>query len=116
MNHHSSTDSTNSTVVSADSISRRAYELWEQEGRPENSDMRHWLQAERELNVSQSDSSARPASATGMTSTGSDVRPLQDTRAAAAASRESKRGSNAPFGEKNGQSAARRKSPQSPVL
>jgi hypothetical protein len=35
--------------ASADAIQRRAYELWENEGRPEGSDMRHWLQAEQEL-------------------------------------------------------------------
>jgi hypothetical protein len=117
MNHHSSIDSSNSSVVSADAISRRAYELWEQEGRPEGNDMRHWFQAERELSSTSSDSSVRTMSGTTQTTnTGSDVRPLQGTRAAAAANRESKRGSNAPFGgEKNGQ-ASRRKSPQSPVL
>ena len=117
MNQYSSTDSSNSSVVGADAISRRAYELWEQEGRPEGNDMRHWFQAERELSVSSSDSSARSMGGTTQsTNTGSDVRPLQGTRAAAAASREPKRGSNAPFsGEKNGQ-ASRRKSPQSPVL
>ena len=116
MNHPSSIDSSNS-VVGADAISRRAYELWEQEGRPEGNDMRHWFQAERELSANLSDSSARSMSGTTQpTNTGSDVRPLQGTRAAAAASREPKRGSNAPFGgEKNGQ-ASRKKSPQSPVL
>ena len=35
--------------LSAEAISRRAYELWEQEGRPENRDLHHWLRAEQEL-------------------------------------------------------------------
>jgi hypothetical protein len=30
-------------------IRERAYQLWEQEGRPEGRHMDHWLQAEREL-------------------------------------------------------------------
>lgn len=30
-------------------IRRRAYEIWEQEGRPEGSATRHWLQASDEL-------------------------------------------------------------------
>jgi hypothetical protein len=30
-------------------IRRRAYEIWEQEGRPTGEDMRHWLQAWLEL-------------------------------------------------------------------
>ena len=30
-------------------IRRRAYEIWEDEGRPEGADLRHWLQASDEL-------------------------------------------------------------------
>ena len=30
-------------------IQRRAYELWESEGRPAGRDQAHWLQAEREI-------------------------------------------------------------------
>ncbi|MBN2493813.1 MAG: DUF2934 domain-containing protein [Deltaproteobacteria bacterium] len=32
-----------------DRIARRAYEIWQREGRPDGQDMDHWLQAEREL-------------------------------------------------------------------
>jgi DUF2934 family protein len=32
-----------------DRIRQRAYELWEQSGRPEGSEMDFWLQAEREI-------------------------------------------------------------------
>ena len=30
-------------------ISARAYEIWEQEGRPDNKAEQHWLRAEREI-------------------------------------------------------------------
>jgi hypothetical protein len=30
-------------------IRRRAYEIWESEGRPEGAHLRHWLQAKEEL-------------------------------------------------------------------
>jgi hypothetical protein len=30
-------------------IRERAYQIWEQEGRPEDRETEHWLQAEREL-------------------------------------------------------------------
>jgi len=32
-----------------ENISRRAYEIWEQEGRPHGQDMKHWLQAFKEF-------------------------------------------------------------------
>jgi hypothetical protein len=34
-------------------IERRAYELWERDGRPEGRDHAHWQQAEREIGASQ---------------------------------------------------------------
>src|SRR5262245_29908649 len=93
MNHPSSTDPSYSPPGS-DAISRRAYALWEREGRPDGSDLRHWLQAEQELGVSREENVTKAAN--------TDVRPLQGTRAGAAASRETKRSSNPPFsGEKN---------------
>jgi hypothetical protein len=94
--------------LTAEAISRRAYELWEQEGRPESRDLHHWLRAEQELLAEQK----RPGNANGSNSgsasrpPNTDMQPLQGTRAAAAANRESgattKRGaSNSPFsGEK----------------
>ncbi|MGH7947552.1 MAG: DUF2934 domain-containing protein [Opitutaceae bacterium] len=88
-----------SSPVDADAVSRRAFELWEKEGRPEGCDLRHWLQAEQECRTSQSDDSARndTTATAAAANTGSDVRPLQGTRAAAAAGRDSKRASNPPF-------------------
>jgi hypothetical protein len=98
--------------------------LWESEGRPEGSDLRHWLQAEQELGSRRSDESVRSEpSAPSPANTGNDIRPLQGTRAAAAVNRETKRGSNAPFsgdrsslGNGNAQSAARRKPASAPAL
>jgi hypothetical protein len=121
MNQQASSNST----ISADRISHRAYELWENEGRPEGNDLRHWLQAEQEVagNGSTSPTSTMQDTTPGGDSsaprnTGSDVRPLQGTRAAGAANRENRRGSNTPFGEKNGtaQGAGRRKPTNAPVL
>lgn len=96
--------------VSADAISRRAYELWEQEGRPEGSDLRHWLLAEQELNGSRAERSysapnpatdaPRPAAQNGTPPAAArvDTQPLQGTRAASASTREPKRTSPAPVG------------------
>lgn len=123
MNLHASPDSSASSPSGSEEISRRAYELWEKEGRPEGCDLRHWLQAEQELGVSRSDDgSLAETRSSPPANTGSDVRPLQGTRAAAAANRESKRGSNSPFGAEkspangNSQSAARRKPSSAPPL
>lgn len=35
-------------------IAKRAYALWEREGRPDGRSVEHWLTAERELNASMS--------------------------------------------------------------
>ena len=35
--------------TSALAVARRAYHLWEMEGRPHGSDLQHWLQAETEI-------------------------------------------------------------------
>jgi hypothetical protein len=116
MNQEPFTNSSTSPVPYADSVSRRAYELWEKEGRPEGSDLRHWLQAEQELagNYPTRDSANEM---TSPRNPGVDTRPLQGTRGAAA-SREPRRGSNSLFGEKAGsnQTAARRKPSNAPVL
>jgi hypothetical protein len=42
-------------------IRQRAYTIWEEEGRPQGEDMRHWLRAWQELSAS--DSAANDASA-----------------------------------------------------
>ena len=42
----------NSTsLISHENISRRAYQIWEEAGRPDDNETAHWLQAERELQV-----------------------------------------------------------------
>src|SRR3954471_10553632 len=60
MNQSSPTDSSDSSAsASPETISRRAYELWEKDGRPEGSDLRHWLQAEQELRTSSSSNGSK---------------------------------------------------------
>jgi hypothetical protein len=126
MNQDPSTSSLSSTA-GAENVSRRAYELWEKEGRPEGCDLRHWLQAEQECRGNQAGESSNPERAANTSessapSVGSDVRPLQGTRAAAASSREPKRATNSPFsGDRapgNGQiqSSGKRRSPSTPAL
>lgn len=140
MNQNASTDSTVSMSfgASAEEISRRAYEIWESEGRPPGCDLRHWLQAEQELSGRHArreeerpragdPSTAQPgASEPGQPrNTAVEIRPLQGTRAGAAAQREPardpKRGTPVPFGADkagsgNGQNTARRKPANAPVL
>lgn len=108
----------------AEDISRRAYEIWENEGRPEGSDLRHWLQAEQELSA-RSAGTREPAGPTETSSaprnTGTDTRPLQGTRAAQAAQRDSKRSTNVPFGSEksgstNGQHPSKRKAANAPLM
>jgi hypothetical protein len=125
MNQDPSTSSISSRA-DADAVSRRAYELWEKEGRPEGCDLRHWLQAEQECRGAESSEDARRERGTNIEGTStntpgsdSDIRPLQGTRAAAAA----KRQTNSPFpGERNpvgnGQTSTpgRRRSASSPAL
>ena len=41
------------TNVWYDRLARRAYEIWEQAGRPEGRALDHWMQAERELSADQ---------------------------------------------------------------
>lgn len=98
MNSKTSTSSTSVSVSSSpDAVSRRAYEIWENEGRPEGCELRHWLQAEQELGAS-STPGASPASRASETARHTDTRPLQGTRAAGAAAREpGKRSTTAPF-------------------
>jgi hypothetical protein len=106
MNSNASTDSSTSTP-SSDAISRRAYELWEQEGRPEGNDMRHWLQAEKELGGSRS-ASTEPSRYTDQPQarpTANDSRPLQgqSARPTGSSNRDGKRSSQSPFpAEKSG--------------
>ena len=129
MNQRSTDSSISSSKgVSADAISRRAYELWEREGRPEGSDLRHWLAAEQELGVSQNDNgnisdSPSRAESSAPRNSGADTRPLQGTRGAPPVSRDQKRPASAPVtGEKNGtaspggQNVVKRKPAAAPVL
>lgn len=119
MNQQSSIDSTMSSPLGADVISRRAYELWEKEGRPEGCDRRHWLQAEQELRSDHASNVAPAENDSGASRFNrTDTRPPQGTRASA--NRGSKRGSDAPIGSEknasssNNQNAGRRKPSSAP--
>lgn len=106
MSQYSTETSVASSNQAPDAVSRRAYEIWEREGRPEGCDLKHWLQAERELSVGPAREEKKPASHSAR-NTGTDTRPLQGTRAAQATSRETRRNSGAPFvTEKNGASGS----------
>jgi hypothetical protein len=125
-----STDSSvsSSNGTSTDAVSRRAYEIWEREGRPEGCELRHWLQAEQELGVNRAENGRRPDSAARAESsaarnTNTDTRQLPGTRNGPPPSRDQKRPATAPFaGDKNGtagmsgQNAAKRKPSAAPVL
>jgi hypothetical protein len=114
MNSNASTDtsSSSSTAVSAEAISRRAYELWEQDGRPDGNDLRHWLQAEKELTAGGTNGdTTRYTDQPQARPTANDARPLQGQagRPASTSNRDGKRTSPAsqnPFTEKNGGNTA----------
>jgi hypothetical protein len=94
MNSNSSNQSSVSSQLSAETISRRAYEIWEQQGRPDGNDLQHWLQAEQELSGGSATTSAVSAASTAQKSEpAADTRPLQGTRGAT-----TKRASGTPFG------------------
>src|SRR5262245_43377320 len=98
-NRTNTTSTSASNQPSAESISRRAYEIWEQQGRPDGSDLQHWLQAEQELGAN---STPQPTSRTQAPE--ADTRPLQTSRTAAS----TKRGSATPFAsEKPGVGSSR---------
>ncbi|MDO8542456.1 MAG: DUF2934 domain-containing protein [Opitutaceae bacterium] len=99
----STTSLSSNTDISADAISRRAYELWEQEGRPDGADLRHWLQAEKELSEGRSNPDQARASENAprnggvdrRSTGGPDIRPLQTARTTTPG-RDTKRPPNSP--------------------
>lgn len=52
-------------------IERRAYEIWEEEGRPEGREREHWAKAAKELEEATPETSQVSAAAAGLT----DARP-----------------------------------------
>lgn len=91
-------------------ISRRAYEIWDQNGRPDGCELDHWLQAEKELDGrgqpwngqysggQSSGSSSRPSEAATVKT--ADNRPLQGTRGAPPAGPRDAKRPTSPFGER----------------
>jgi hypothetical protein len=47
------------TETSTLAIARRAYQLWEAEGRPHGCDLQHWLRAEEEIGLELAEAIAR---------------------------------------------------------
>ena len=126
MNERFPTDSAVFSVTNDDAVSRRAYEIWESEGRPEGCDLRHWLQAKQELgqNYAGGDgstdaarlgtsssldgdgttaSTVTPNSTVPNSAGGDGERPPQATRSGGA-NREGKRGVPTPSGNERGKS------------
>src|SRR6185295_17885625 len=95
--------STSQQGVSAEAVSRRAYEIWESEGRPEGADFRHWLQAEQELTANRSENPKRTETSAAPRGTTAEARPPAGNRAAnTGLNRDPKRSTGAPFpSEKN---------------
>jgi hypothetical protein len=60
-----------------DVIRRRAYEIWEDEGRPEGLHQEHWGRAERELNGSHADENIGDAPNTGKAELKTEMRPTE---------------------------------------
>lgn len=108
-----SASAVSSPGTAVDSVARRAYEIWEQEGRPEGCELQHWLRAEQEINRSANQGQIGSGfSPTAITTNGaSDVHPLQGARAAGATNREGRRSAN-PF---SGQKSAGRRNGAAPA-
>ena len=56
-------------------IAERAYQLWEQEGRPEGRDREHWMEAERSLDGSGAVEPAQSLPNTGASSSRASQSP-----------------------------------------
>lgn len=71
-----------------DRVRRRAYELWEREGRPEGRDREHWEQARREIKAEGGASApGQPVPCPTLAAPdGGETTPAQATAAAAAVS------------------------------
>ncbi|HUR58890.1 MAG TPA: DUF2934 domain-containing protein [Opitutaceae bacterium] len=106
-NPNTASTATSPNSASADAISRRAYEIWENNGKPDGCDLEHWLQAEKEVGggngqsangqSTNGQSNANAPAATPNRNT--DTRPLQGTRGAPAPAKDTKRAPS-PFGER----------------
>ena len=112
MNQQTSIETSTFSSAGSDAIARRAYELWENEGRPEGSDLWHWLQAESEVGTRNSTNGDRSnnidtprCNESAPRNTAPDTRPVSPVRAASStttAGRDGKSPTGAPFNrEKN---------------
>ena len=102
-NPNTASTATSPSSASADAISRRAYEIWEQKGKPDGCDIENWLQAEKEVsgnsqpaNEQRSNGQSGGNANTTAASRNTDTRPLQGTRGAPPAQKRQ----TSPFGER----------------
>jgi hypothetical protein len=86
----------------AEEISRRAYEIWESEGRPEGCDLRHWLQAEQELSAHHARNGQETSRPGDYRQSRDTDQPLQGTRSGAV--------------QRNIQQAGKRKPTHAPLM
>jgi hypothetical protein len=97
-NDYASTGATSQGNVSPDDVSRRAYELWEQEGRPEGRELEHWLRAEGELRSRRTGESAvTSGNFTGERNVAADSRARGSNGAASSRRGATSAGSARPF-------------------
>ena len=68
-----------SNIPTHEQITRRAYEIFIERGRPEGRDLEHWLEAEKQLRATSQTKSATPVSASNAPS----ATPMRATQPAA---------------------------------
>ena len=67
------------TDISEDDIRKRAYALWEADGRPEGSHEAHWLQASHEL-TRQTEADASPQTAAPFEAVNAEAAPRKHSK------------------------------------
>jgi hypothetical protein len=71
-----------SNTPTHEQITRRAYEIFIERGQPENRDLEHWLEAEKQLRATGQTKNAKPVSATSSANT--TPSPMRATQPVAA--------------------------------
>ncbi len=95
-----------SNMPTHEQITRRAYEIFIERGRPEGRDLEHWLEAEKQLRAGGQTKSATPMNATANVSNAPSTTPtpMRATQTSATSN-----GRSAGNGKTQGQRAAARK-------
>ena len=85
-------------AISDDAIRKRAYQIWEREGRPHGHDFEHWVRAQVELIAESSNNSSRKVAAVGLSpAPAKATRPRSNTKSAAKPSRPRAAGAGRPL-------------------